>query len=404
MRFACILSLLIVAILCGAPDAAPAQSLGGGAFIPIQDGSNHDCINVMQSTVLTAQVKRTDTFWKTSKSLGVKVDVKILNQASQAFDFPRGRELSVSDYTGDVGLLPMMFPVMAKYELIDPNDRKAYVNVGLDVYVINIERMSGVANGVLSFIEFSKNLPLPANPYSQGVQLFGDFAQKIVDADIQSSPDKLPAATFAFDLASSASDMTKCEKQSNSSWRYPTLREGIVAVMWDHDGKPEDGFIRVSDVDKYCYYPTQSQRIAFAPKVNNACAPGAPQRALNNPLVAFAIDKWSTDPNAVKATSFRVGGLPGVTVTPALSQSAAVAVVHRKVSDTGQDTTLTGFSEMNPAGVKIYFDAIESDELSKQVEAALKNSGQKAAIIREAETAIALHRCALLGISASNCP
>jgi hypothetical protein len=59
---------------------------------------------------------------------------------------------------------------------------------------------------------------------------------------------------------------------------------------------------------------------------------------------------------------------------------------------------------MNPAGVKIYFDAIESDELSKQVEAALKNSGQKAAIIREAETAIALHRCALLGISASNCP
>src|ERR1700741_1717302 len=103
MRFACILSLLIVAILCGAPDADPAQSLGGGAFIPIQDGSNHDCINVMQSTVsialVTAQVKRTDTFWKTSKSLGVKVDVKILNQASQAFDFPRGRELSVSDYT-----------------------------------------------------------------------------------------------------------------------------------------------------------------------------------------------------------------------------------------------------------------------------------------------------------------
>jgi hypothetical protein len=405
----CMLSALAVIAACWvAGPVASAQSLGGGAFIPVQDGSNHDCIDVTRSLVsislVTAQIKRTNTFWATSKSLGVKIDLKLLNQASQAFDFPRGRQLSVSSYKGDIGLLPMVFPVMAKYPLVDATDKKAYVNVGLDVFLINIEGETSSAKAVLSFIDFSKNLPLPANPYSQGVQLFGEFAQKIIDANIQSAADRLPAATLSFDLASSSDDVAHCEQQRDAAWRYPTLRDGIVAVMWDYEGRPEDGFVRVSDVDQYCFYPTPARRIAFAAKINNACPPAAQARMLNNPLVAFAIDKWSLQPSTLTPSDFKVGPLEGAVAKPALSFPSAEAVVHQQANTLAYvQGTPDSARFMNPTGLKAYFDAINAGTLDQQFSAASRESGPKAANVREAETAIALHRCGLLGIPAHDC-
>lgn len=394
-------------ILCVVSSAAWSDGVGGGVFIPVQDGSSHDCIDVTKSTVsislVTAQLRRTDRFWKTSKSLGVKIDVRLLNQSGQPFDFPRGRQLSVSSYKGEIGMLPMVFPVMAKYSLVDPNDKRAYVSIGLDVFLINIETQSGLTKGISSFFDFSKNLPLPANPYFQGVQLFGEFAQKIIDADIQSAEDKLPAATLAFDLASSNTDIANCEKQRNSSWRYPILRDGIIAVMWDHDGKPEDGFVHVNSVDKYCFYPTTTRQIAFAAKANDTCPPAAQAKPLYNPLIAFAVDKWARQPTTVN--SFNVGPLDGANFKPALSFSSAAAVVRKEQTMVDfHGNTSEGTKLMRPKSVKTYFDAINTDSLrSGMTLASVNNTPEKAATVREIETAIALHRCGLLGISPNDC-
>ena len=399
--------LSALAALLIIPSAVRAEVLGGGAFIPVQDGSSHECIDVTQSTVsislVTAQLRRTDTFWKKSKSLGVKIDVRLINQSSEPFDFPRGRQVSVSTYKGDIGLLPMIFPVMAKYSLVDPNNQRAYVNLGLDVFLINLESESSLASGILKFIDFSKNLPLPPNPYLQGVQFFGAFAQKIIDGDIHSTEDKLPAATLSFDLASSGADISNCEAQRNASWRYPVLRDGIIAVMWDYEGKPEDGFVRLSEVDKYCYYPTQSQRIAFAAKSSDVCPPASQSKTLNNPLVVFEINKWVRQPSAVKPADFNIGPLHGAVSKPFLSTSSAEAVVHKERENTNSQQAAVGFQTMGAQGVKSYFDAINTGNLREQLNAAGKNAPEKSAAVREAETAIALHRCGLLGISPSDC-
>lgn len=383
-----------------------ADTAGGGVFIPIHDGSSHRCIDVTKSTVsmsvFTAQLTRTDKFWKKSKSLGVKIDVKLLNQSGQAFVFPRGRQISVTSYKGDIGYLPMVFPITSKYSLINPIDTKAYVNIGLDVFVINIETKSGLAKGVSSFIDFSKHLPLPVNPYTQGVQLFGEFAQKIVEGDIQSADEKLPAAVFAFDLASSAADLSECENTTNSPWLNPILREGIVAVMWDYDGKPEDGFVRVSDVDKFCYYPTASKRISYAPKVNGACPEEAPSKFLNNPLVAFVVNQYSKDPNTVK--SFDVNPIHKSMAQLTLTYATAEAVVQKAfaVDDTGE--------WMNSKMMKKYFDSITEGNLQTVFDREMGKTDQASfpmvspgVSVREVETAIAIHRCGLVGISANDC-
>lgn len=175
-----------------------------------------------------------------------------------------------------------------------------------------------------------------------------------------------------------------------------------MAVMWDYAGKPEDGFVRVSDVDKFCYYPTASKRISYAPKVNGTCPEEVPSKFLNNPLIAFVVNQYSKDPRTVK--SFDVNPIHKSMAQQALTYATAEAVVQKAfaVDDTG--------GWMNSKTMKKYFDAITEGNLQtvfdREVEKkyqANRPMVQSGVSVREVETAIAIHRCGLVGISANDC-
>ena len=244
-HFHFVLALAVGSLLIS--SFANAQ-VGGGIFLDVQDGFSHHCIDVTKHDIsvmlVTLQAKRINKFWKTSKTLGAKFDVIILNRDGKEFKFPRGTLLSAKDIVGDIALLPIRAPIMAKYSL-NGEDNKPYVNVSLDFYIINIEKLSEAVNGIFQFIEFSKSLPLPPNPYITGVQHFGDFAQKIVVENIRSVEEKEPAAKFSFDLPSSDRDVESCPSTA--------LRNGLNAVMFSFDGDAQPGIIALEDYGKYCY-------------------------------------------------------------------------------------------------------------------------------------------------------
>jgi hypothetical protein len=272
-----------VAAFLSVSSAAKADGIGGGSFVPVEDGFRHECIDVstkyVSMQVITLQAKRTNSWWKSSKSLGGKFDVTLTNADGKPFVFPRGTTLSAKNITGDVALLPVKFSLMSRYDLAP--QQKPFVSVGLGFYVVNLENKSGVIQGIQSFIDFSKTLPLPPNPYIQGLQFFGDFANKVMDENIQTQEEKDPVALFSYDLAQNADDVKNCPSVA--------LRSGINAVLFELNGKVSDGVIPINDVNSYCYW-YEAGRLTFRAKsADGSCAKIGPSKPILNPAVAFVV-------------------------------------------------------------------------------------------------------------------
>jgi len=381
-------------------SASANAQIGGGAFIPLESSSNHACIDVskykVSIMVVTLQAKRTDTFWKKSKTLGAKFDVVITNQDGKAATFPRGVQLTAKDISGDIALLPAQFPIMSKYTL---NDSRPFNNISLNFYIINLEKESDAVKGILHFIEFTKSLPLPPNPYLQGVQLFGDFAQQVVNNNIQSAEEKQPVATVSFDLPSTDEDVKNCP---------PTgLREGPNAIMFEY---PESGagILRVDETSNYCFYYDQpSSRIVYRKKSANLCNLNDPPTILKNPLVAFIVSKWSKSPTATSLDIVLGNVRTDAQALPSakwmkITDSDTKLALGRRVASTRM-TDLKTESE----NVKTVFRGLNNpgDWTTVQTKFFTPDaSTSTAARVIEAETAINLYYCALVGINAAACP
>jgi hypothetical protein len=391
------LGTAVVVVWCAFPLLGNAQT-GGGAFLAVEDGTSHGCIDVskynVSMMVVAIQGKRTDTFWKRSKTLGVKLDVVLTNQDGKLFTFPRGIQINAREISGDIATLPAKFTIMSKYSLYGD---KAYVNVGLNVYMINIETASQAARGMTQLIEFSKNLPLPANPYVPGMQLFGDFVQKLVSDDIQSVEEKEPVAAFSFDLASSDEDVRNCPATG--------LREGINAVVFEHSGSGE-GVLRLDDLRSHCYYFDEAtSRMVYRRKANGTCSKDQRATVLRNPLVAFLVGKWSRSPASTNPVAALRGAKP---VAPERQESGVGRVTdagarlalnkHTRIGDLGE--------KLESANVKAIVDALSRQGAENSLETTLSgfDNTSPAARVIEAETALNLHVCALAGVSAGECP
>jgi hypothetical protein len=109
-------------------------------------------------------------------------------------------------------------------------------------------------------------VPLPPNPYVTGVQLFGDFAHKIVVETIRAAAEQEPGAQSSFDLASRASAVRTCPST--------TLRHGLHAVMFSYDGDPQPGMIALESVwhDAGRLYVRQGTLILIGVVASSRCA------------------------------------------------------------------------------------------------------------------------------------
>jgi hypothetical protein len=300
--------------------------------------------------------------------------------------------LSAKDISGDIALLPVTFPIMAKYPLMADHP---YVNVTLNFYLINAETISQPVSAILEFIEFSKSLPIPPNPYVQGVQHFANFAQKLFDENVRSVEEKTPVAIFSFDLPSSDEDVRNCPLGG--------LREGLNAIMFSYPGSPQEGVIALAEYSKYCYeLERASKRILYRPKKADSCDPQAPTAILRNPMVAFLVSKWSKNPAATTPADV----LKGMTLarTPEqqrISITSGIAdLAVGRASRTDQ-----GALDVRGINVQSILDTLNRGNSADALRAATERlgDGNSPARVREAETAISLQFCSVAGITASDC-
>jgi hypothetical protein len=378
-------------------NSANAASVHGGTFIDIEDGSQHDCVNIsnhlISMTLVQAQLQRSQNWWESfilsKAALGVKWDVNLEDESGKLFDFPRAKMLSVSATRSDIGLLPMTLPIMSKYRLVGA-DSVPYNNVSLDLYLVNIEKESVAFKDFTALANFSSSLPVPANPYITGVEYFGNFVQKIIDQNIQQGAQPQPDASFSFDLASNEEQVKSCPRQA--------LREGVQAVIFDYDGTLDRQMIKAEESANYCFwYVSGTSRILFSsrPAGGSACAASPPgeSKQLNNPLVAFLVSPWpvagtsAASPSAVTSAN-KASPVDAKVAVGAIEQ---FAVASQRVLPAG--TSLSG------GKVAAVFNAATAKTSS--------TTGFAASVAEanpdEVAAALALKRCALVGISASAC-
>lgn len=379
-------------------EAEAQVNASGGAIVNIYDGSDHGCVDVSQNLVsvmlVNAQLQRSQSWWdalfKSKAALGVKFDVSIENNQGTSFDFPRAKQLAVSSTRSDIGYLPMRLSIMSKYPLADDKSI-TYKNMSIDLYLINLEKSSAAFSDIMTFVNFSSTLPLPPNPYITGMEYFGKFAQQIVNQSLSNGADQYPAASFSFDLAANADQAKPTVCPSNA------LREGVQAVVFDYDGKPSSDMISIKDIDKYCFwYSAPTSRVMYKTKDAAQCPTTLPDGAKNlgNPLVAFIVSAWAL-PSANAKPPAEIANSQTPSNVGTILNEASIATFATTAKT--QSPVNLG---LNPAIVKDLFNGFTQSKTS-----ASQRLGQalKKATPADVSAALALKRCAIVGVPPTEC-
>ncbi|MFC5526174.1 hypothetical protein ACFPPA_10505 [Rhodanobacter ginsengisoli] len=401
-RFQFGLAAVLLAIMwpCAWANADSISDISGGAFVPITDGTDHSCIDVSKNLIsmnlVSAQVQREQSLWQKllykHQSLGVKFDVVITDAKQQPFDFPRVKKLSPMGQFKDIALLPMQFSIMSKYALFGSN-KTPYNNVELDLYFVQVDTKSAAIKALDNLINFSKKLNLPPNPYVVGVGYFGDFANMIWQQDLHNGESVSPDATFNFDLA--ANDIQaaagKCPDRG--------LSTGVQSVVWDYDGKGSGEFIKVNDLNKYCFwYDRATSRVVFDGKGSGATNCSVEQTAtakpLENPLVTFVVDAWPMAGTPQPAPSQVASRIQPMLTSNKFS--ATDVAYFAKHSFVGNESAI---ANIHPHVVTDFLDILSKEQSDPHNLEALRAQMTS----EDAATALAIRRCVVVGIDVKDC-
>lgn len=286
-------------VVPGQAQANGASNPGGGVFIAVDDGAPRQCINVNTSVVsmFVLGVKaRQNTSWLpawvvSTADVGVKINVTMLDPLTQnpTFTFPRAMKLKPTG-SSNIVVLPMVYTLLTKFSFINANNNPPHpiANMSLDMDFINIQKATPLATVMSSLIDFSKGLPLPPNPYSTGVQLFGQFVNNVMQSAASgSSADDAPIAAMSYDL----STLDTCGKRE--------LTEGTTALILDYQGNDTTGIISTADVGKYCFFLGNNNEVTYAtkPQLGADCdhqtgMANAPKLPLNNPQIVYSVNSY----------------------------------------------------------------------------------------------------------------
>jgi hypothetical protein len=119
------------------------------------------------------------------------------------------------------------------------------------------------------------------------VQLFGDFANQIIDATIKSD-----AGASSIDIGSFAYDLAVSDDECATNRR--ALTEGTTGIIFDNANSSVSGTINTSDASNYCFKIDHLNNVGFASKptdstncLNTEETKGLVYYTLNNPQIIF---------------------------------------------------------------------------------------------------------------------
>jgi hypothetical protein len=416
-------AVLVGALLAEIPSAS-GQSTGaanptGGTFIEVQDGLPRNCMNITKSLISAYVVsvkanQNTSIFpsWIVStKNVGVKINTTFMNQAAQspAFNFPRAKSLRPTGSTNIV-VLPLVMSLFQRYDLVDQTSKPPAPIGGLtiDIDFINVEQKGAAATVFGQLANFTKDLPIPPNPYTTGLQLFGNFANEVIDGAVNSdnAANSDDIGSFAYDLATSDDE---CKNNPHA------LTEGTTGVIFDYSGNDLAGIVKIADADNYCYR-INGNVVSFAKKsdTNTDCLNTVQTSVLqylplNNPQIVFSFNPIAK-PDAGTVT--RVIPPQVVVNSTGVPASAIANFAGRLTTETeGRAPDQARLSSLR-SNIGAWVQGIQKNQLPlKNPDGSpLTNSSEQAREIelpaseaREFDAARALLRCARVGIPASSC-
>jgi hypothetical protein len=337
-----------------------------------------------------------------TKEVGVKVNTTFLNSRAQApaFNFPRAKSLQPIGSTGVV-LLPLVMALLQRYDLTDQTSNSP-VPIGgftFDVDFINVEK-GGTSAAVLGQLSnFTKNLPIPPNPYTTGVQLFGYFANQMIDATIKSDMEanSVDIGSFAYDLATSDDE---CKNNPRA------LTEGTTGVIFDYPSANIAGVIKTSEVSKYCFKIDRQNIVSFAPKSdeNFDCSDIVKTKLLaysplNNPQIIFSFSPIAKQSAGLveRKVTLQAGNAP-VAVAESTIEGAALKL----------ETCSSGGAQSSKTNLSAWLEGLQKDQLPVTGRG-LESTVQSDRVVltadqaRDYDAARAIIRCARVGISPTVC-
>jgi hypothetical protein len=406
-----LVSLSILALISSAAaQVSGAANPTGGVFIAVDDGTPRQCINVNTSVVsmfIIGIKARQNTSWLPSwlvatADVGAKINITMLDPLTQnpSFTFPRAVKLRPNG-SSNIVTLPVRYTLLTKFSFVNNSNGPAHPisNMSMDMDFINIEKSGTLAIVVSSLIDFSKNLPLPPNPYSTGVQLFGQFVNNLVQQAAAGSSDDVPLATMSYDL----STLDSCSKLE--------LMEGTTALILDYKGNDTKGVIATADSEKYCYFLGSQNEVTYAAKPAPAldCSHqvgmgSIPKSELNNPQIVYSVFSYAKQGTSVAVRV--VPENPPLTAHPLDSTSMSKIAQDLGQNRFGYDAS----AEQSQKNIEAWGAALNGGGSKAPSGLWSQDAGQFAALKLTASRAIeydsvrALARCQRIGLAADECP
>ncbi|HTC95908.1 MAG TPA: hypothetical protein VK699_20875 [Terriglobales bacterium] len=253
---------------------------------------NTRCINSSKDAIWLTVVDYKTTihqgFLAQDSSTGVMIDAAVDNGDKNAhFPVLLDQQIPHGATATDAIQVPVGKALMTNYKLTNSDLQVDALNIS--VKLVRKQSPTAWGSAFLALADISKQIKLPSNPYTDGFQLFANFANSAVQKSLETpdAPSTLPIGTL--ELGFSSDD----ENIANNCTDFS--RTGIVAIIDNVPGRNEnEGYPDITRQGDYCWYADLSSgvQLSYAKKDNNgACGTGAAWHSLESPRLAFLLQK-----------------------------------------------------------------------------------------------------------------
>lgn len=228
--FRCICTVCFVIV----SGIAQAQ-LGGGTIVPIGTTIPIDPLTDSVSIYLEKAVIFTEGNWFTrdeSVAISANVNVRSIKRKSSEspMTFSRVMRFDVSNMNpGQIEIPLRTLAILDQFQLSGEDYRVTSLEMNL---ALGKKRGStGFTRTLESLIEVSQNIPLPINPYTEGVAVFGKAFSSVVNAAMEESTETLPFAALGLRfLGGKGANFTDKAGYYAIVMAGDTKRPGVVAL------------------------------------------------------------------------------------------------------------------------------------------------------------------------------
>lgn len=234
------LFLLISVSMCNAQE-------GGGTIVRISDGRKNSCINgdtdMIWLTLRRMVVTRKGGWLKEDKTVAVFVTAMLPNdKTDKPIKMPLMNQARIEKYSKGQVSVPVEYALVQKFKL--KQDSASYSGLNVDMTVLNLQGKNKWGSALGSLAKFAQKLPVPANPYSTGLNYVLDFANSALTDDLnaQDKDDKTKTSTLVLNFDPSG----KCDAGDFE-------HTGTLAVLDQGGDTGDPGYVDVGKTNNYCW-------------------------------------------------------------------------------------------------------------------------------------------------------